>query len=169
MPYDELARIGFRRLQRVVNKFLREEYKAVETFVEETTEQFAQTALRLNDGLVVPHDDGLAEQAECAQQHNEFETFVVGGVDGVETLAACEHTPRRIERSLQSGEFVLRRAVIHHVDAVVGKVARSVEKMRRELALRHATEAILYVLRMVEINLHNMYGAVTWKTTGCQR
>ena len=169
MPHDELARIGFRRLLRVVDEFRREEYQAVETFVEEATKQFAQTALRLNDGLVVPHDDGLAEQAECAQQHNEFETFVVGGVDGVETLAAGEHTPRRIDRSLQSGEFVLRRAVIHHVDAVVGKVARSVEEMRRELALRHATEAILYVLRMVEINLHNMYGVVTGKTAGCQR
>ena len=156
MPYDELARIGFRRLQRVVDEFRREEYQAVETLVEEATEQFAQTAFRLHDGLVVPHDDGLAKQAECAQQHNEFETFVVGGVDGVETLAAGEHTPRRIERSLQSGEFVMRRTVIHHIDAVVGKVARSVEEMRRELALRHATEAILYVLRMVEINLHNM-------------
>lgn len=169
MPYDELARIGFRRLKRVVDEFLREENQAVEAFVEEATEQFAKSAFRLHYGLVVPHDDGLAEQAECAQQHNEFETFVVGGVDGVETLAAGEHTPRRIERSLQSGEFVLRRAVIHHVDAVVGKVARSVEKMRWELALRHATEAILYVLRMVEINLHNMYGAVTWKSAGCQR
>ena len=118
---------------------------------------------------MVPHDDGLAEQAEGTQQHHKFESFVVGGVKSVVVLATREHTPRRIDRSLQSGEFVLRRAVIHHVDAVVGKVARSVEKMRRELALRHATEAILYVLRMVEINLHNMYGAVTWKTAGCQR
>ena len=169
MPYDELARIGFRRLKRVVDKFLREEYQAVETFVEKATEQFAKSALRLHDGLMMPHDDWLAEQAERTQQHNKFETFVVGGVDGVETLAAGEHTPRRIERSLQSGEFVLRRAVIHHVDAVVGKVARSVEEMRRKLTLRHATEAILYVLRMVEINLHNVYGDVTWKTDGCQR
>ena len=93
----------------------------------------------------------------------------MGGVESVEMFATREHTPRRIKRSLQSGEFVFRRTVVYHVDAVVGKVARSVEKMRRELALRHATEAILYVLRMVEINLHNMYGVVTGKTAGCQR
>ena len=78
----------------------------------------------------------------------------MGGVESVVVFATREHTPRCVERSLQSGEFVLRRTVVDHVDAVVGKVARSVEKVRRKLALRHATEAILYVLRMVEINLH---------------
>ena len=154
MPYDEFLGVGFRSLQRVVDEFLREEYQAVETFVEEATEQFAQTALRLHDGLMVPHDDGLAEQTEGTQQHHKFESFIVGGVESVVAFAAGEHTPRRVERSLQSGEFVLRRTVVDHVDAVVGKVARSVEKVRRKLALRHATEAILYVLRMVEINLH---------------
>ena len=126
MSYDEFPGIGFRRLQRVVDEFRREEYQAVETFVEEATEQFAKSALRLHDGLMVPHDDWLAEQTERTQQHDEFETFIVGGVESVEMFAAREHTPRRIERSLQSGEFVLRRAVIHHVDTVVGKVARSV-------------------------------------------
>ena len=139
MSHDEFSGIGFRRLKRVVDKFLREEYQAVETFVEKATEQFAKSALRLHDWLMVPHDDWLAKQTERTQQHNKFETFVVGGIESVEMLAAGEHTPRRIERSLQSGEFVFRRTVVYHVDAVVGKVARSVEKMRRELTLRHAT------------------------------
>ena len=154
MPNDEFAWVGFRSLQRVVDEFLREENQAVKAFVEEAAEQFAQATLRLHDGLMVPHDDGLAEQAEDTQQHHKFESFVVGGVESIVVLATREHTPRCVERSLQSGEFVLRRTVVDHVDAVVDKVARSVEKVRRKFALRHATEAILYVLRMVEINLH---------------
>src|SRR3712207_1552951 len=102
---------------------------------------------------MVPHYDRLAVEVQGTQEDEQLQSPIVGGKDGIYMLPAREHAPCVAQHHTPSGQSE-PRLVPHHVDAMLTKACCSIEKMRRKLARLHPPPYILYVLRMVEINLH---------------
>ena len=154
MSHNHAAWVCLARLKRIVNELLRKENHAVETTIEESSAKLAQPALRGDNGLVMPYDDGLAEETEGTKEHHEFQSLVMRGIHGVILLTAGEHTPRRTNGGGYTGERLLRRTVPDYADAVVLEVAGTIEEVRGKLAVLHSVKTILDVLRVVEVDVH---------------
>ena len=88
------------------------------------------------------------------KRRRALESLVVSGVNGVEMLAASQHTPCRQQGSGKARMGLARRAMEDDADAVLLQMAGSIEEMRGKLPVSHSAEAVLYVLSMVEVDLH---------------
>ena len=140
-------------LERLLYELFAEEEHVVDAAVEHLCHHLAQTAVGLHYGLMMPQDDGVAVEVECAQEYDEFEAIPVGGIDGVDMLTACEHTPCHIYHEVCAALYVLV-FVHHHIDAVALEVGGSVEEMARKLTCLPLFVDALQVLSMVKINFH---------------
>ena len=140
-------------MERVIHQFLREEYHAVESPIEQSAETLTHKTLGGDHGLVVPYHHGAAEQTQRAQKDYELESPVMGGIHGVETLARGEYEPCVAEHHAPSGQTGAR-AVPDYAYAVCLQSGGSVKEMCRKLSRLHPSADVCDVLSVIEIYLH---------------
>ena len=153
MHYAHALGIGFLREEAVLHELVGEEYHVVHASVEETCEGFAQRVLRLDNRLVVPHDDGMTIEPQRTKQDDGFDAEGVRGIKHIVVLAAGQHFPsggNHVPPSLV-GMFLM---MPHHIDAIVSQLQGAIKEVRREDSLLPFAHDALRVLCMVEVGRH---------------
>ena len=151
MHHTHTPWVSFRRAKAVVHQLLGEENHVVHAPIEQACQGFSQRIPGLDDGLVVPHDDGMAVEMQGAKEDDGLDAVGMCGVKQVERLAASEHFPRRDERVPQP--FVgMSLSVPDDVNAVVPQLQGAVEEMRRERSLFPFADDEPDVLGVIEVN-----------------
>ena len=119
--------------------------------IEKTCKSFAQGVLRLDNRLMVPHDDRMTVESQSPKQDDGFDAQSMGGVEHAIGLAAGKDFPSGDKHITQSLVGMLLM-VPHHIDIVVSQLQSAIKEVRGESPLFPFSNNTLCVLGVVEIN-----------------
>lgn len=152
-PVDELqlVRGNLAGGKRIRYQSATEKKHLVDAPVEKAGESFAQWVGRAADGCVMPHDYGLAVEAECAQQDNQLQSAEGSAIDGAEFFPAEKNFLCSIKHQFHArGKCFVR--VHHRVDAVVFQQWQAIKDVSREAELFPLFIAFACEAGMVEVD-----------------
>ena len=102
---------------------------------------------------MMPYHDRAAEQTQGTQKDDEFESAIMRGIHGIETLARGEYEPGVAQHHAPARQTGTR-TVPYHLDAVGRQSCRSVKEMSRKLSRLHPFADVCDVLCVIEIYFH---------------
>ena len=73
MHHAHALGVGLLGEETVLHQLLGEEYHVVHAAIEDAGQGFAQRVLRLDDGLVVPHDNGVTVEPQSPKKDDRFD------------------------------------------------------------------------------------------------